>query len=269
MDSDPPGLPDPVVPDPVPVPVCPPLEPGSDGVESDGGGLAGPVGGAEPSEPPVCVGCGAVGDAVGCAVAGAAGTAACSGAGTPACDPGRAGHGAVGAEDKMIAGASLGSVIPGRGGAAPIRADWADGLGAIAAEPAEAAGLAADRAAEADACFEDWQPEPDFAPEAIAGRPAAGALIPGAVRRPGTGAAAEGPPPGRAGPVASKPETGVPASTLELACTRASRSGPTETARAAQITSVAPVSAGVSRGTGTQAGRAKRTGLRRIEGQAQ
>lgn len=133
-------------------------------------------------------------------------------------------------------------MTPGRGGAAPISASWAAGLGVSAAGPAmdEAAELAEEEG------VADWHPEPGFAPgtapERPAGIPAAGAdtgLEPGA--------ADEGPPFGALTPVPSRPAAGVPASTLELACTRASRSGATDTVRTAESASERPASAGTSR----------------------
>lgn len=75
------------------------------------------------------------------------------------------GHGD--AENSLIAGAEAGAVIPGGGGAAPIRAAWAAGLGAITGAVPPVAELTA------EACCEDWHPDPFFVP-GVAGTCVAG-----------------------------------------------------------------------------------------------
>lgn len=269
-----PEVPDPEVPDPdVPVPDVP--VPGSVGVDPAGGVLV-PVAGGEAAGLPDGDGCGDVvawagGVALGVGEAGSwAGCAFCAGALT------LAGHGDAGAEKSRTVGAGFGYVTPGCGGAAPISAACAAGLAAtepvpdpvlvplvlVAPVPAGAAELAvaglvpepalAGPGADPDdeARCPDWHPEPRCAPGARAaeGRPP---VPPAAGSAGASGRACPAPPV----PVPSRPAAGVPASTVELACTSAPRSGPTETAKAAESASAAPASAGPSRYTGRGAGR--------------
>lgn len=224
-------LPDPESPDDALPDDVDPVEspaPGLVGVEPDGGLLglddgSGLVAGAEPAGLPDVVGCGVVGGVVGWGVVAGAAATGRSCAGTAAAGPGRAGQGVIDAEDSLIAGAAVGSVIPGRGGAAPIRAAWAAGLGVIAAGPlAPVAGLTAESAAgpvaglTADAVFAGRHPEPRFVPVATAECPA-GAPAAGSALRPEVGETADGAPSGARVPVPNRLEAGPPASTLELA----------------------------------------------------
>lgn len=136
-----PVLPEPVLPDPDPVPaavdplvgsVLPlvgfPLPEGA-GVEPDAGLPVTDVG-AEPVALPEADGLGAEGDAAAWIPAAEAGVEGWLGAGLLAAEPEPAGHGD--AENSLIGGAEGGAVTPGGGGAAPIRAAWSAGVGAIA-----------------------------------------------------------------------------------------------------------------------------------------
>lgn len=175
--------------------------------------------------------------------------------------PDRVGHGPVGAETKVTAGVPGEAVTPGRGGAAPISADSFAGL------DARAEGLAAAVVPDAALCVADWQAGLGVVADPAAECPAGGTAhgrcpqaggCAGAACEAARGTVLVGP---------SRPEAGLCDSMLELACTRACRSGPTDTVSVAQIASAIPASAGVSRRTGTQAGREKRVRRPGREGQ--
>lgn len=265
-----PVLPEPELPEPDPVvePVLPPVGspvPGAGGVDGTEAVavLVVLVAGAEPVALPEADGLGADGDAAAWIPAAEGGAEGWLDAGVLAAGLEPPGHGD--AENSLISGAEAGAVIPGGGGAAPIRAAWAAGLGAITGAVPPVAELTAEAAAaaeeEAESCCDDWHPDPFFVP-GVAGTCVAGTPDTGPAA--GADAAAAGAEPCREtpvplpAPVPSRPEAGLPASTLELACTRASRSGPTDTARVAEIASATPVSAGPSRNAGCHPGQAKR-----------